>query len=510
VLWQSASEQLWVASADHGSFLDSGGSGGKGGAVGPSEAQSLLATWGPHLVGLLASVLAACLFWLFRDGMIDDSFISFRYAQNIRELGVWGFNPGEVHNTATAAYYTLLLAALGAVLSEPRAALLIAIVSSGVIAGSWGMVFKRLGASSIGGLVVALLLLCHPYWIIALGMESHLQIALLSAAAAAYAVDRFGLSSVCLALAVGVRPDSAPFVLTTLALGLFQRRVRVWHIVLAIGLVGPWLLYSHHVLGSMVPDTFAKKTHVLFRGMAFHKGMFELIRTSPIWFAMTAVLGSVGVLLLVKKRTTASYVVWATALGVAIHSVVYALLRAAAFPWYYCMPLFGASLLAGAGVSLLPELLQRFRPRLASWGHLVAAIACVGLAVLNLPALPIQGRVARDPLGINWAYTQDYATVGDWLKQRAPDGSRLFVEEIGIVGYFSGLHLIDPPGLATSEYDGKEVLKDYEPDYMLLLTKMQAHSSHPNFEHYTLVKSIPNRAEGGDMEVWEKRPAVAE
>src|SRR5918993_355549 len=60
--------------------------------------------------------LAAAPIWLyfqvFREVLIDDTFITLQYARTLRDHGIWGFHPWEVTNTATSPLNVLLTAAI--------------------------------------------------------------------------------------------------------------------------------------------------------------------------------------------------------------------------------------------------------------------------------------------------------------------------------------------------------------------------------------------------------------
>lgn len=51
-------------------------------------------------------------FQLFRETLIDDTFITLQYARTLRDHGTWGFYPWEVTNTATSPLNVLLTAAI--------------------------------------------------------------------------------------------------------------------------------------------------------------------------------------------------------------------------------------------------------------------------------------------------------------------------------------------------------------------------------------------------------------
>jgi len=62
---------------------------------------------------LAVVVLAAAVFtylMVLRTALIDDAFITLRYAKTLLKSGTWGFYPGHISNTATSPLNVLLLA----------------------------------------------------------------------------------------------------------------------------------------------------------------------------------------------------------------------------------------------------------------------------------------------------------------------------------------------------------------------------------------------------------------
>ena len=72
-------------------------------------------------VVILVLVLIPCLYLYlsyFKGALIDDAYITFQYARNLRDHHIWGFFPGTTTNTATSPLNVILTAAMGLILHD--------------------------------------------------------------------------------------------------------------------------------------------------------------------------------------------------------------------------------------------------------------------------------------------------------------------------------------------------------------------------------------------------------
>src|SRR4029077_17042973 len=86
-----------------------------GGAVPNSQhgerASPLCGRWAGAWLAVV-SLLAVAVYWLIKDSLIDDSYITLGYARNLAVHFHWGLIPQETANSATSPLNVLLLAAL--------------------------------------------------------------------------------------------------------------------------------------------------------------------------------------------------------------------------------------------------------------------------------------------------------------------------------------------------------------------------------------------------------------
>lgn len=155
-------------------------------------------------------------------------------------------------------------------------------------------------------------------------------------------------------------------------------------------------------------------------------------------------------------------------------------------PWY--VPLaawFGLITLAlcfSQGLSLVQRLRQTVPPLPAADGMarvlwLVAGIMVAGSATL----CAVMGRQARVEMRISEAMVR--RPIGEWLHEHALNPSEtVFLEPLGFIGYYSGLKMLDYPGLSSPEVVAARkraknhfyleswpaLVRDLKPDWLVL------------------------------------------
>ena len=185
------------------------------------------------LTGLLALALAARL--LPGQRIVDDAYITFRYARNLITGRGFVYNPGEHVLGTTTPLYTVLLAGLALVTGSydfPALAMGINAVSGATAVGLLYVLDKRLAEHQAPALGAALLWALAPYSVTFAigGMETDLTIALLLTTANAHLSGKPRAMAVLSGLALLARPDTAILVgLLWLDQILAQRtRIMTW------------------------------------------------------------------------------------------------------------------------------------------------------------------------------------------------------------------------------------------------------------------------------------------
>jgi hypothetical protein len=110
-------------------------------------------------------------------------------------------------------------------------------------------------------------------------------------------------------------------------------------------------------------------------------------------------------------------------------------------PWYYP----GWQALAFIAWAFLLDAVWRTAPR-AQRAARVLAITLVALQAALLLAVAWQMRAQQ-----TWIEDRQRTVIGRWLRAHAAPGERVYLEPLGYIGFFSGLKMLDYPGLASPE-----------------------------------------------------------
>jgi len=429
------------------------------------------------LVALVLLALAARL--IPGPRTVDDAYITFRYAHNLVEGRGLVYNPGERVLGTTTPLYAALLAAL-AWLSGWRDFPLLAL-GVNALAGAASVLLlyalgRRLSTRPVIGAAAATAWAVAPFSVSFAvgGMETDLTIALLLGAFLAHVCRRDRVTAVCAALAFLARPDTliatAPLALDLWLDGLRgqKRRLFPWpEAAIALALLAPWLIFATLYYGSPLPASLAAKsaayrlppTADLVRLIQHYSTPFleheVLGRTwqlvgAAVYLALCLIGG--GRILRRERRA------WPVLIYPYAYFAVFAVANPLLFRWYLSPPLPVYMLLIFEGAWTLAHdlsgLLARLRP-----GHPAAAVPralfalllCATLAsTLNAWTLHPDHGPDRPAPEMAWFELELlYAQAADVVRAQAAEGDTLCAGDIGVLGYRSGMTILDTVGLVT-------------------------------------------------------------
>lgn len=407
-------------------------------------------------------------------GLIDDAYISLRYAGNwAAGLGpVW--NPGERVEGYTSFLWVLLLAAsrrIGSVDLE-RAGLTLSLASAVLLLWSTGRLTRRIAglagqpervAAALGAAGAVVLALHWPFTFWAWsGMESLLSVALLTLHAECFLWwlggerrrDRPLIAS-CVALGVATitRPESYAYgALFLCALGAAaprsQRSGLLWR---AAGILAafavPHLVFRLAYYGDLLPNTFYAKVDFSSWSLLGYAARY-LLAALPVHLPYL-VGGAIGLARLYASssasgRTAALYL--AALVGMQLGILLYTggdhfIEQRFLLP---VVPMCLALLLAGLALprhvvegdrAPRPRLV---RPILGAW--IVGALSLAAAFSRLGPAVDSTVQYGR-------SLTRRWVHAGDWLRQHAEPGDWLATPVAGAIPFRSGLRTIDMVGL---------------------------------------------------------------
>jgi hypothetical protein len=437
-------------------------------------------------------LLLALLIWfiLMAEFRLDDSFITYRYAQNAARGFGLVYNQDDTVLSTTSPLYAVLLALLSFIVHDLH-----------LLGGLLGSISIALG----GWLVTALLPSRMPslirFWSgivyvmssvlwLALGMETSLWIMAVLAALRLAQMQRWGWAGLTIGLATLTRPDAAlpGVLLSVIAFATmsnpFNTHQRWWIPILRYGVASSvpvvvFSLWACATYGSPLPATLGAKGAQAILGIT---GFGPFVTTGDgliliaqsllgqsslyITFALLALFGLSG------KLTPYSVVI--VAWGI-LHFLAYMALQVAPYRWYYA-PLLPAF------VVLMAHGLHNIEARLHARRVVVSPAILLALSLFPLIAELEsfeqirqrfeEGGPAEAMLPIvDWTA---YQLVGDWLRTETPPDAIVGVAEVGQVGFYAERQMTDYLGLLQP--DVAEMLKrgdlyswlaGYAPDYLV-------------------------------------------
>ncbi len=442
-----------------------------------------------------AVILAALTYSLITGQMWEDFFITFRHSQNLCEGKGLLYNPGERVHGFTSPLGTLLPAVCYLITggrSYLAALWLFRFLSMAAMAAGGLLFFRGMkGGSGQNHLVrwAFVLLFCLESKAIAFstnGMETGWLLLFLGWAFYLFSRDFSGswlAGGVCWAGLLWTRPDGSIYIIAlALASFLFQpdSRKKQAGALGKCGVVGaalylPWLGWAWSYYGTPIPQTvFAKAAPVgdfpdqigqtvvrvlqhypemtarVFQPIYFDLGEGWLGDKSWDWLITTLSAAMGGFCAVYWVFPTPDRVGRMASLCFALSAAYLASLNYVC-PWY--MPpviVFGLVVLT-KGVFTLGALARRAFPRDEILG-LSRALAVFLILTLCLAQMFLFGLTVREMEIQQRVIENEHRTlIGLWLKDHVREGQSVYLEPLGYIGFFSGAHMIDWPGLVTPE-----------------------------------------------------------
>ncbi len=507
---------------------------------------------------VLAAVAAVALRWVQGPQVVDDAFITFRYARNLSGGLGFVYNAGERVLGTTTPLFTLLLAALASALPVSHAHLALAInaVSDGLTCVLLaGLVWRLTGSKRGAVLGAAAFALCSQSVAGATtGMETSFCTMLLVAAFYLYASGRFVPSAAVFGLAVLTRPDA--IIAAGLAfLGIFAiRRWAAWREAAVFAVVVlSWVAFATAYFGSPVPNSLWAKEqsyqampafaalvnfcsrfgNLFVDQIAGRLGNLPILRALIAWPARSvllyehytpwfpllalaqAVVWGAGAWVTVRRRA-AAWPVFAFPLAyVAAYSVANPLM----FEWYFVppAPFYIAGIVAGLVAAGRWVQGRLGSPRLAQAGAVAALGAVILTQLLGYNLVPDAGgwMSLRRPV---WLERENlYREAALMLDPAVTPATVIAAPEIGALGYYCDATILDTvglvspqaipfnpvdPSLTDSNYAVPEpLIYAFMPDYIVALEIFVRRTLLPSERFrglYTLLTRLETQAWGTD------------
>ena len=424
------------------------------------------------LVATLALAVAIRVYIALRvyHYFIDDAYIFMRYARNFATGRGLDFNPGEAVLGYTSPLFTLALALFARTFRSADPGLLIGVLN-GLLLGGFAVVAARLFLTERprSWALPLVLAFYFPFVDASLnGMETTLMLLTMTGALLCLARGRNGAAIVVAALNALTRPEGVIFfALVVLYLVVVRRSAFPWRSFAAAGVLGiAWLVLALTLYRTAVPQSMVAKSALSWHGaptpgnspLEMHLYL-SLGITDGVYHALPAAFrkgllgfGAVATLFFVRGlvqavRSRSPQVVLAAFYLLAL--VLYAVGNPVDLSSWHTIPTAMAFFaMAFLGVEAL---LERSDGR--AWD--VALLAAVALAA----GLSIRIELPQRARSIN-DVQESMVRLADHVRQEIPQATSIATRHIGLLGYRSGLRIVDLAALVTPAIMKDEYLSD--------------------------------------------------
>jgi hypothetical protein len=442
----------------------------------------------------------------------DDAYIFYTYAKNIAEGNGYVYNLGERINATTSPLYTLLLAALYIVTKNfsidifPLLGNLIGVTSLAAIILS----VKNIWKNSDEFKFFPLILLANPLLKFGFGMETFLNLALITLSVLMFTKKKYEFAFLFAGLSVLARLDSVLFAGILLFFYIIKNKnlFPIKLIMILILTVAPWFIFSFFYFDSFLPTTIAvklsqEKFQMHGAGLIFLKGFFNAL-PGTLFSAIILVIGFfVSTFYLIKRKSVLllNEGILIIFFYFGILFFIYAfILNTPPYQWYYTPFAIPLSILF---TYFLSDIINK-----KSINYFT--ITCLFMIATILPLKTISQ-------GFNPKYS-NYTEAIEWLNKNVSNNTILGVDEIGIMGYYYKKgKIVDALGLVNPEVvphlnqkDFGWYISKYQPDFIINdYPKIMNHSGRDDerfVKHYHVIKIFESHGE--KIAVYKKRTEI--
>ena len=293
----------------------------------------------PTIICLGLLVIIRVYLGLFQNAFIDDAFITFQYARNLRDHLTWGFFPGVTTNTATSPLNVILTALMGVVFKDfVEAAVWLATLEVTALSVLLLRLSKRMTNNLGFGIVGIFLTLGNPLLISTFGLETLLFGLLVVLSLYLFENQRWLGLALSLAALVLTRPDG--LLLFVIMFGFTIRKKiafteKIRFLILFVVTLMPWYLFSWIQLGSLLPDTFLLKVNQNWQGLHYVFGIGLYLFKYPLATILALIAVPLGILGMITKRKEIPPTIRALFWFGVSYFCAYSLLRVPPYHWYY-------------------------------------------------------------------------------------------------------------------------------------------------------------------------------
>lgn len=416
----------------------------------------------------LLAIAARLGFHLFTDFTADDAFITFRYAENIANGLGFVYNEGERVLGTTTPLFTLLLSFFSLIgMSVPFTALIISLLSSGVIAVILHRMAFHLRFGHFGWLPpLAYIFFPRTFAAETGGMETAFFTLLVTLSLFLRMRGLFSVALIAASLSALTRPEGV-ILLGLMMVYNWKQEPKRWlrQFALPLLIIGPWFLFALFYFGSIVPHSIIGKLALFSNtesGNWWQALRIVLALHTPFGWGLAAAAICGGYLLRAKRDYGRLEAFWLIAMV-----LFFTFSNSHVFFWYI-VPVYPIMLLfVTSGVPIVFEQWLLYRARSRAMPFIITIGMVTALCIASLTPLEYY-RLNQITL------ERVHKSIGLYLSRNSQPGDLVAAEDIGYIGYYSGRTILDRDGLVSplvppynrsGEYLG--LILDLDPEWVV-------------------------------------------
>ncbi len=458
-----------------------------------------------HLLILIS--LSVLTIFLFSKYSTEDSYITYRYAQNLVDGKGFSYNSGDEHFGTTAPFYALILALFGYLgFNIPSLGGILSAFSLGMSTILIYLMTLKRGYPLVGLLCGSFVFL-NPWFLQTFGSETFFQLLMVVGAFYFYDQKKYLPTAVFCALAFLTRADGIlPAIIISVDYMISNRKFPVKGTILFFVLCVPFFLFYYLNFNALLPATLEAKQAQYASGLwrNFLPGILNfsklLLKENILFYFFMPLFLVGGILILFSRKIWLLMATWAI-----LHILGYTFLKVSFYHWYPIPLLFLLMLMSAFSLHLILSVPRFFEEKQTKkWNMKIfnqdikLSIArykeinpflkwtyrILSIVVLSSIILVFSGGVraySKMFRSLPFPKLELYAKAGSWIAKNTPTNASLAAMEIGYLGYYAQRKVIDLIGLVTPEVsehlrrgDFQWVIKKHQPDYFIYNEEFKA------------------------------------
>lgn len=381
----------------------------------------------------------------------DDTYIYMQYARNISGGGGFSFNYGEPSYGITSPLWVLILSVsylfgLNGFWFAKIFDLICAVCSVIVFCRFAKLIFKD-DNPFLASLASSLFIL--NIWFIRwsfTGMETNLAALCMILIFYFYYKQNYALCFFLLGLFFLIRPEGIFLFIVILASLFIEKRkslkqdfkaVSIYILMFLIPVI-PFLIYAKIVFGTIISNTALGKSTLTFGFAIIQAQITEIVKTLAPSSAVEIILSVLAVIYLLKKKQFLNH--FALILWPAVLLVVYIFTDADIISRYFMIIIPVFTLLAVKTIEILSK--KQF-----------AAGISFFVLILIISQFSFYKFVKPHTDKFSEGVEECLIPIGKWFSDNTPPGTKILVNDVGAIGYYSNRNIVDAAALINRDLD---------------------------------------------------------